>query len=240
MFLVKTQVITTEESRTRITKDSSNYNKSVYVLLVLSMLYVAFKLTCNPMFFRQTIIKLPLLSWDLKIVCSAFVFPAIYVMSDVITALSNRKLAITIIIIGAVCDGIFSFAVDSITSLRIPNNISGLQALNTQYINHLGPQVWSLYYHGVIASVVTAIVEVFIFSFVLKKSKNFFIATITGVIITLLIHNTITDYPLLRLDPDAWKIIFNGIFVNVSIMVIYASIVSTILWLIKKEKIILN
>lgn len=215
-------------------KNDTNDENKLYLLLTMAMLYVAFKLTCNTLFFRQTNIHLPLFNMELRVVCSAFVYPAIYVISDGIVALSSRKLAIATIIVGTICDGFFSWATSSITSLNLPS-MSNDQLLNSLAINQIGPQVWKLYYHGLIAAITAAIAEVIIFSIIFKKIKNFFVSTIISVVITLLAHNTITDYPMLRSDPNAWRIIFNGLSINIAIMALYAALVTILLYVIKKR-----
>jgi ribose/xylose/arabinose/galactoside ABC-type transport system permease subunit len=86
----------------------------------------------------------------------------------------------------------------------------------------------------VLAAITAAILEVVIFSFIFRKSSNFFISTISSVVIILFAHNIITDYPLLKADPNAWKIIFNGLSMNISVMVIYAAIITAILTIVKK------
>ena len=133
---------------------------------------------------------------------------------------------------GQFCTLIYTYHV---TKLQMPVITSSVQQLNTNYINQLGPQIWRLYYHGVFAAIIAAIAEVIIFGFIFKKSSNFFISTVTSVIIILLVHNTITDYPLLKSDPNAWKIIFNGVSMNVSVMMIYAAIISIILYILKRN-----
>ena len=210
-------------------------NSSIYLLLLISMLYITLKLTCNTLFFRQTLFTVPFTHLDIRIVSSAFVYPSIYVVSDALVALSNRRIAIIVAIIGIVCDGLFSFSTFFVTNLAMPV-ITGAQQANTFYINQLGPHVWELYYHGLAAATTAAIAEIVIFSFILKRSGNFFISTISSVIITLLAHNTVTDYPMLKSDPDAWKIIFNGLGMNISIMAIYAAIISVLLFIMKKWK----
>lgn len=47
----------------------------------------------------------------------------------------------------------------------------------------------------------------------------------------LIFHNIITDYPMLKNQPDAWNTIFNGLFINMSILAMYAAIFSIMMWL---------
>ena len=77
-------------------------------LLTLAMLYVAFKLTYNTLFFLQTLFNIPFTHIDIRIVSSAFLYAGIYVISDAIVAISNRTITILVIIIGVICDGLFS------------------------------------------------------------------------------------------------------------------------------------
>lgn len=219
-----------------VIKATSNEN-SLYILLSMSMLYVAFKLTCNTIFFRQILFHVPLTNVVLRLVSSSFIYPAIYVISDAIVAISNRKLAIIIILLGIFCDGLFSFLTFYMTTLQLPT-MEINQQINSSYINHLGSQVWSLYCHGLLATIFASIAEVIMFNLIFKKSSSFFISTLISVIITLVAHNTITNYPMLKGDPEAWRIIFNGLSINISIMTIYAIVVSIILYLIKALKII--
>lgn len=209
-------------------------NIHIVLLLALAMLYVTCKLTCNPLFFRQSLFTIPFTHHQIRIVSSAFVYPAIYVISDAIVAVSNRMITIFIIIIGVVCDGLFSGMTNLVTTLQMPHINSLIQQANTNAVNQLGSQFWQLYYHGVIAALTAAILEVLIFSFIFRKSRNFFISTIASVIIVLLAHNTIADYPLLKSDPNALTIIFNGIGMNVSVMAIYAALISVVLLIVKR------
>lgn len=201
------------------------------LLIALAMFYVSAKLTCNPLFFRQINLNFPIFHFGLKIIASSLVFPIIYILSDFIYMLSSRGITIFIIIMGIVCDGLFSFCIRYITTLSMPNIMSNAQMINTNAINVIGAQVWGLYLHGLIATIVANIFEVLIFAFIFKKINNFFISTIISVAITLTFHNTITDYPILiNQNKDAIKIILNGLFINISILTIYAGLISSLLW----------
>lgn len=200
-------------------------NKIPTFLIYLTMFYVTCKLACNPMFFRQAEFTVPLIQYHMKITCAAFIFPAIYVISDAIIALTNRKIGGLIIIFGIICDGIFSYGISYFAKLEIPAIMSKTELLNTTSINIIAVQMWPLFYHGVIASAAAAIGEALIFSFIYKKLNNFFISTIASIIITLVIHNLITDYPILRDEPDAWHIIINNLLMNTSFMMVYTLII---------------
>lgn len=72
---------------------------------------------------------------------------------------------------------------------------------------------------------------VFIFAGIFKRIKNFFISTICSVFLILFVHNTITDYPMMQNQSDAWSIIFHGLLVNMTILAVYAAIFSILIWL---------
>ena len=195
----------------------------IHVLHVLSMLYITLSIVCNPLFFRY------LEFYDFRISCSALVYPLVYVLLDTMTALSDRKTVIVIIVAGRICDGLFSILLFSFANSQIPLNMSDIAIQNTNAVNTIGNLVWPLWYHGAIAATVTAIAEILLFAFLFKKINNFFLSTIASIIIMLLTHNVITDYPLLKNDPQVWRIIFGNLSINISIMVLYAGLISILM-----------
>lgn len=211
-----------------------NTNKP-YLVIILAMLYISFKLICNPIFFRQIELSIPPITYNLKVVGSALIYPFIYILSDVIVALSNRKTTIIIIVAGIICDGIFSFVVSRISNFALPSNLSGQALANTLAINQVGGQMWLLFIHGCIAALVVAIIEIIIFAALLKRLNNFFISTLISVVVTLVSHNLITDYPMLRQQSDAWGLIFHSLSINITIMFIYTTIVSLVLKIFKAK-----
>jgi hypothetical protein len=200
-----------------------------YLVIILAMTYITFKLTCNPIFFRQIEFFIPFTQYQLKLVGSALIYPGIYVLSDALLALSNRKTTILIIIIGILCDGLFSWTITHISQLDIPTVMSPNELTNTLAVNTIGSQMWTLYYHGVFAALAAAIAEILIFAALLKKWRNFFVSTTVSVVITLVAHNLINDYAMLKSEPDALQLIFHNLATNISIMIIYAAIVNLIM-----------
>jgi hypothetical protein len=121
-----------------ITQNTKKIDAQVVLLLILAMLYVTFKLTCNTLFFRQTLFTIPFTEIHIRIVSSAFLYAGIYVISDAIVAISNRTIIILIIVIGVICDGLFSGLTYLITTLQMPQIDSAVQQTNTAAINQLG------------------------------------------------------------------------------------------------------
>ncbi len=202
------------------------------------MLYITLKLTCNPLFFRQIEIHFWFINYDLKVVSSALTYPLIYVISDLIVLISNRRSAIFIVLTGILCDGIFSFAWHFISTIDIPQVMTSTELIKTTAINTIGIDVWRLFYHGLLASTITAIAELLIFSTLYTKIKSFFLSTVISVIITLTFHNIILDYQMLKNEPDAWFLIMHSLSINITIMTIYAFSVSTFLKI--KSKLLIN
>lgn len=193
------------------------------------MMYVTCKLVCNPIFFRQTNFNLPYLAYHFNFTCAAFIFPSIYVLSDVIVALTNRRIALIVVAVGIICDGLFSFLISYFSNMDMPLVMSKSELLYNNSVNVIGTQMWPLFYDGLVATIIAATSEALIFSFLYKKMNNFFISTISSICIILVMHNLITDYPALRHEPDAWRIIIDNWIMNMSFMVLYSLLVVIIM-----------
>ncbi len=198
-------------------------------LIFFAMLYITLKLTCNPLFFRQIEIHFWFIDYDLKIVSSALTYPLIYVISDLIVLISNRRYAIFVIFTGIVCSGVFSFAWHFISTVNIPKVMTSTELVKANAINIIGIDMWKLFCHGLLASTIASIAELLIFSALYTKIKNFFISTIISIIVTLTFHNTIIDYQMLKNEPDVWLLIIHSLSINITIMIIYALTVSIFL-----------
>lgn len=198
------------------------------IILMVAMLYVACKLVCNPLFFRQIELSIIFLAHPLKLTGSALIYPLIYILSDLIVALTNKKTAVIIALFGIFCDGIFSFTTSYISASAIPPVMSPTELANATAVNIFGINMWAFYYHGVIAAIVAAIAEILIFATLFKRMKNFLVSTLTSVIVTLVVHNLINDYQMLKHEPDVWSLIINNWLVNITVIFVYTLIVTGI------------
>lgn len=205
-----------------------------YLLVFFIMLYVTCKVVCNVLFFRQ--IELSCFGHSIKIVGSALIFPFIYILSDAIIYLSNKKTVIFVIIFGLICDCIFSISIYQIANFSIPQNMTSSELLLTQAANMIGIKMWQLFYQGLIASFIAAILEVIIFTKLYKFLKSFILSTITSVFITLLCHNIINDYNMLSQEDDVWTLIIDNLAINISIVVIYVLLMSALMKMKPWEK----
>ena len=130
-----------------------------------------------------------------------------------------------VIIIGVTCDGLFSYLISFFSNLDMPSLMSKSEALYNSSVNVIGIQMWPLFYHGLAATIIAAIGETLIFSFIYKRINNFFISTISSICIILVIHNLIIDYPSLRHEPDAWPLIIDNWIMTMIFMILYSSMV---------------
>ncbi len=154
-----------------------------------------------------------------------------------IAFMKGRYIAIIVIITATLCDGIFSYVIYFASQTIIPNfTANDIEDLhNTLAINHIAVQLPKLWHNGIIASLVTAIVEVIIFTTLLKKIKNFAVSTIFSVSIILITHNIILDHQMLKSFDDQWEKIFTGLFLNMILVVIYALLVQIFISFYKKS-----
>lgn len=217
-------------------KNNQEINRKALFLTIASMCYITIKLTCNPLFFRLTdfTLNIYIIHYVVKVFSSTFIYPLVYVVSDIVTALSNRRIAICIIIVGIVCDGFFSYSIYYASLLQLPHFMTASELKNASYVNYMGHPIWKLYYSGVIGTIITSVVEVLIFNKLYKKMQNFFTSTILSIIVVIVVHNPIAALPIWN-EPDYWRVVTNGLIVDISFLIAYVLIayLVTKTWLYK-------
>lgn len=205
-------------------------NRRFYIFIFLSMLFVSTKLACNPLFSRQMDLHLSLplirLDYTFKVTCSALIYPLIYILSDLIVLVTNKKTAIIVTLFGIFIDGLSSALFTYIAHKPLPMNMSETERVTSQSFNAISIHMWQLFNSGLIANIVVAIVEIIMFAFFLRKINNFFISVMVSIIVTLAIHYPLTDYRVLSHEPDALHILLHNFATNVAIMSIYAIFVT--------------
>ncbi|TNF65469.1 MAG: hypothetical protein EP298_12160 [Gammaproteobacteria bacterium] len=199
--------------------------KKEAVFLFAIMFYVTCKITTDPLFFRTHMFHF--FDYSMLISFSAFIFPLVYVLSDLIVFLKGRLIAIYVVLIGTFCDGFFSYSVYASSFFSQPTFPAEQvqQASRSYAVDTLSSGFPPLWYHGLIASIITAIVEVIIFSFFLKKLKRFSSATIISISITLISHNLFLDYPMVKAGYMTWSRVINNLIFEISIIIVYAIII---------------
>lgn len=202
------------------------------------MLRVTVGIVCNPLYLRHVNINLA----GFNFICTgaAFLYPIIYILTDAIAFISTRKIAILLVMFSTLCDGLYSLLSYAVTTLSMPLNLSDIELAHNNAINIIGAHILKLFIHGFLASVIAAIVELLIFIYFLGKLHSFILSTMTSIIITLAVHNTITDSIMLRNGPNKWFIIVTNLGLNITIMLIYSIIISFLISINKRYKITKN
>ena len=211
------------------TNKSDDISMKWIILLFSVMLYSVLNVTCDPLFFRKMTLHIPFIDYYVNMLATAWVYPFLYIILDMIVVISNRKIAVLAVIFGVICDGIFSGVCYFFSTINVPIGVNEKDLMSTIAFNALGHGMWRLWYHGLIATIIAKIAELFIFSYLYRKINSFFISTVTSVVITLVAHNLINDYYMLRNEQYHWSIIFTNLTLNIVTMVIYACIVSMVL-----------
>ena len=204
---------------------------NIYIdkIVILSVLYVACKLTCNPLFFRLVNIHIPFLNFEFNVLNTILLFPILYLLINLIIIASNKNMAIFIFIAGIICEGFFSFSVTYATSLPIPNLMTKIQSLNTNAINIYGSKIWYQFKQELFAEIFINIFQIIIFSILIKKIRSFFISTMISVFITLVFYNIFINYYILATQNYNLNIAFRGISITMSILALYIGILSMII-----------
>ena len=197
-------------------------NFKFYALIMLSMLFVTLKLTGNPLFFRYTVINIPLINYSYKCTCTVFEFPIIYIINDIITVFAGKKFAAKLVVFGMICDGLSSYFITTSENMfSSPDKILPFTYMST------------FFYHGVLGSLIANIGELLIFSYLLKKLNSFLISTTLSSTIIIFIHNVITDYSVMKHDPEGVSIFFNNFLSEIFIVFIYTAAIVLIAKIIK-------
>lgn len=208
--------------KTGIAQTLNIENFKFYALILLSMLFVTLKLTGNPLFFRYTIINIPYLNYSYKCTCTVFEFPIIYIISDIITVFAGRKFATKLVILGMLCDGLSSYFIT--TTENMFSNAEKILPFT---------YMWAFFYHGVVGSLIANIGELLIFSYLLKKLNSFLISTTLSSAVIIFIHNVITDYSVMKHDPEGVSIFLNNLLSEICIVFIYTATLVLVAKIIK-------
>jgi|GEM_PF-1995786 len=206
----------------------STLNNKYNIIIAIAMIYATLKITCDPMFFRQISFYIPYTPVNMKFNAASFVFPFTYICCDALVALlkGNRKTLVAIVIVGSLCDGLFSLCLGVLKNYPIPLQSSHNELIYSQFVNNMGREIWMLYYQGVLASICSTLAEMYLFSRVFKKLKNFLISTYLSITCIIIVHHIISDYPIIRHEPDAAKVVISGMFINFGILFCYVLILS--------------
>ncbi len=121
------------------------------LIWILAMLYNTLNILCDTLFYRYY--ELSIFNRNYLVYCVVFVFPILYIISDVIVVLSDRKTSIKIISLAIFLDGIYSLISSLIARFSIPNNLSGMQLHTTISYNAVSHDLWSLFLYSLFAGI---------------------------------------------------------------------------------------
>ncbi len=175
--------------------------RKVYILIILSLLYLTLSLACDPLDFRLISIG------SYSFTGAAFIFPALYIVLDSITRTSGKYMAIRLVFFFHLFDGLFTYLLYTINLLPAPTTFKFFNA----YLSIVSPMP-RLFWSGIIGAILSGIVEVLIYAFLQNKIKSFFISSVSATILIMLAHNLPTDYLTFhKLYPNIYMhlIIFN-------------------------------
>ena len=209
-----------------------NNNQDIHIFpLILCMLYVTFKLLSNALFMNHISINLHFTT--LHITQSAMTYGFVFIILDAIFYICGKKIAIIIIFLGMLMDALYSYGVYSTHFFTAPEGLTLHQNILTISIKQLSVPTWSLYYNGLVASIITYLAELFIFSFVINRifKNQFFLSSILSVGITLFTHNLYLYYKMFGQYDDFHEILISNYLFDMTFIIIYSLLVSISLFL---------
>ncbi len=199
--------------------------KKVYLLIVLSLFYLTLSLACDPLCFRIVNIH------GYNFTGSAIIFPILYVVLDSITRVCGKYMAIRLVFLFHIFDGVFTYLLYTINLLPSPPLFSHLNAFLI-VVSPLPRLFWS----GILGAILAGITEVLLYAFLQNKIKSFFLASVTSTILILLAHDLATDYmAFYKIFPSSyWRLTFANFSIG-SISVIISSMIISMILLYRRE-----
>lgn len=221
--------------RLKIQHGSDNESINMFTIIILVMLYISSRITCNILFYRPIEFHIPFIGYQIKVISSVFLYPLLYVLCDILSVLLDKKLIATVVLMGTFCDGLYSFLTFLMSNLPVPHITKPGELNFINATNLISSKMWVLYYKSVFASIITTFAEVVLFTFILKKIKNINFSIILSVTTVIVVHNLILNYPMLKHYGDAAHMIICGATIEILFLIFYTYIVSFIKWLMGSD-----
>lgn len=196
--------------------------------ILLVMAYMCVKLTCNILFFNH--LEFHLFDIDFKMTYAAFLYPLVYVLLDWMVICFGALWAIVIVLFGVLLDGFSSGMIASTHFIDIPQTLTGTDLIYTQSIHNISQEVWALFWHGLLGSIIAYLGELLLFNALYTKifRQSFWLSSIASICTTMAIHNAISDYQMFAGSPDRWRLIISNYSVNLSVVILYTTIIAII------------
>ena len=200
----------------------------IYLIATLCVIGMAVALACNLVYFFWY--KIDVLGYTLIFSLAGFFYPLTFAVVDLIAYLKKGFFPIFIAIVMRLGDGLFS-NIPMLTDVAKNHAYIPHDSLNKlpDAVITLAPNLASLWYTGVLASTVTVIIEIIIFRKILKHLNNAPIAIVIATSITILMHNMLLDYSMLKNYENHWSIIIGNYFMNMLMVCIYACLVAVVI-----------
>ena len=195
-------------------------SKKFYLIILGVVIATAASLSSDLSYF--TYYKLDFHQFSLIFAGSAITYPIIFAVTDMIASQVSKHMAIFIGLTIIVADGIFSnipMMSHVLESVAYTPDISLSEY--SKDVFSFAPKLSELWYMGFIASTITVIAEITIFSFFIKKINNTGLSIVISTALTLFVHNAILDWHMIG---DV-QIILGNYLLNIIVVTVYAAII---------------
>ena len=191
--------------------------KKLYLIIFGVIIATAASLSSDLAYF--TFYKLDIYEFSIVFAGSALTYPLIFAVTDMIASQVNKRLAIFIGLAIIIADGVFSnipMLFNHLDSIAYTPDIALSKYSND--ILSFAPKLSELWYVGFMASIVTVIAEISIFTFIVRRINHTALSIIVSTALTLFAHNLILDWHMLK---DI-NIIAGNYLLNMIVVSIYA------------------
>lgn len=152
-------------------------------VLIISLFYLTISFACAPIAFRTVNVL------GYAIVGSGLIYSSLYTMLDMLTYLCGRKFIYFLIIAFHFFDLIFLYILYGVSFLPYPPGFQHQTEIDAMF-SHMPRLFWG----GIIGALFSGFVEVTLYSFFQRKTKNFFKASGISTMIVIFAHNVSADY----------------------------------------------
>jgi len=197
--------------------------------LTLAMLYLTVSLACDIVAYKVVNVC------GLLSIGAAFIFPLLYVFSDVLTEIFGEKPARFVIIVHICCDFIFTVLILTIIHLPSPSSWH-LQSAYNQVLNPM----MRLYVAGIIGSLSSSFININILSRwkVLMKGRFFWLRSIGSTCIGIISYTVITDLLAFRTalnTANLLEVTLVNLVSNISFAILYTGFATFLVKFLKSR-----
>lgn len=186
----------------------------VILLVFIVVILIAIRISINILFFNQ--ISFSFFGSDIIFRQSALLYGSVFIIFNIITYLYGAKLATFLSIISSSSEILFAFLVYSANFVCIDESANQV-GNQTRAIIELSEPLLKLTLSGALASLITYIAEIYIFSIILKVfDKNILLVSFFSIFITILTHDLIMFPIMISVHEGLWRILFTTVTINMT------------------------